>query len=81
MLKKLENKINKIKDTDLLSVDQIVSLGVVLNTKLEPSPFTLYRWIKRGQLQAMNMGTGKSSRYFVRGKDLKTFLLNRYAIK
>ena len=79
MLKKIIAKVKKIKDKELLSANQILDLGVILNTKLEPSPYQFYRMLKRKQIKSINLGTEKAPRYFVYGKDLKEFLLKRYS--
>ena len=71
-------KTRKIDDNAMLNPKQIEKMELVLNTKLEPSVFTLYRLIKSGKLKAINLGTGGESRYLVKGRDLKKFLSERY---
>lgn len=70
----------KIGDSEMLSVQEIHEMGVIVDTKLEPSRFSLYRIIKRGELKAVNLGGSGAPRYFVEGKDLKRFLCERYSI-
>jgi len=84
MLNKIEDKIKEIKeinDDALFSPQAIVALGVVLNTKLVPSVFTFYRLVRSGKLKAVNLGSGDAPRYFVKGKDLKNFLAERYQLE
>lgn len=84
MLDKMKNQIESIKsinDDALFSSKAIMEMGIVVNTKLVPSVFTLYRLIKRGKLKAVNMGNGDEPRYFVKGKDLKEFLAERYQLE
>lgn len=78
---KIKNQIEEIDDNALLNAKQAIELGIVINTKLVPSVFTFYRLIKRGQLKAVNLGSKDSPKYFVKGKDLKEFLANRYQIE
>lgn len=79
-MQKIRKQINKIKDDELFSPEDVIKMGVVVNTKLVPSVFTLYRLVKRGQLKVINLGSGGSPRYFVKGADLKEFLRERYQI-
>ena len=58
----------------------VIEMGFITNTKLEPSLFTLYRIIKRGQLKALNLGTDVQPRYAVKGSDLRDFVKKRYNI-
>ena len=81
MLEEIKKQIESIDDSALFNPQQVVKLGVVTNTKLVPSVFTFYRLIKRGQLKAVNLGSGGSPRYFVKGKDLKNFLAERYQLE
>lgn len=76
----MKKQIESIDDNALFNPKQVIELGVVVNTKLVPSVFTFYRLIKRGQLKAVNLGSGGSPRYFVKGRALKEFLAERYQI-
>lgn len=76
----IKKKIKEIKNTELLSAPEIIKLGLITDTNLKPSLFSLYRIIKNGQLKAVNMGNGNVKRYFVEGKDLKRFLVKRYQL-
>ena len=78
MLKKIIAKIKRIDDEALLSPSHILKMGILLNTKLEPSVFSFYRMIKRGEIKSVNLGTEKAPRYYVKGSDLKKYLLKRY---
>lgn len=78
MIEEIKQIIEIIDDNALFSPKQVLDFGVITNTRLEPSVFTFYRLIKRGQLTAVNLGTGASPRYFVKGKDLKEYLNKRY---
>ena len=80
MIEDIKKAIKKIKDGTLYSTEDIHKLGVIVNTRLEPSMFTLYRLIKNEKLSAINMGTGKHSRHFVKGEDLKKYLRETYKI-
>ena len=74
-------KIADINDDALFEPNKIVKMNLVVNTKLVPSVFTLYRLIKSGKLKAVTLGTGDAPRYFVKGKDLKKFLSNCYQLE
>lgn len=80
MIEKLKKAIKKIKDDDLYSPEKIHGLGVIVNTKLKPSMFTVYRLIKSGKLSAVDFGAGKHSRHFVKGVDLKKYLVKTYKL-
>lgn len=80
MIKKLKQAIKKMKDDDLYSTEDVFNLGVIVNIKLEPSTITLYRLIKKGKLEAVDVGAGKHSRYFVKGVDLKKYLVETYKL-
>ena len=80
MIEKLKKAIKKIKDDDLYSPEDIFELGVIVNTKLEPSMFSVYRLIKNGKLPAVDAGAGKHSRHFVKGADLKKYLVKTYKL-
>lgn len=80
-IERIKKTIQEIDDNDLLNPKQIVEeKGLILNTNLEPSRFTLYRLIKNGKIEAVDMGTGKAPKYFVRGKDLKHYVKNKWNI-
>lgn len=79
-IKKQLEEIREINDEALFSPQAIMEMGVVLNTKLVPSVFTFYRLVKSGKLTATNFGSGGAPRYFVKGKDLKVFLTERYKL-
>lgn len=81
MIEEITKKLKTIDDNAMYSPKQVLDFGVVTNTKLEPSVFTFYRLIKRGQLNATNLGSGGSPRYFVKGKNLRDFIEKRYDIK
>lgn len=78
MIDEIKQKLDTIDDNALYSPKQVLDFGVITNTKLEPSVFTFYRLIKRGQLKAVNLGSGGSPRYFVKGKDLRDYICERY---
>lgn len=80
MIEELQKLVEAIDDNVLLNPKRVIEMGVVVNTKLIPSVFTFYRLIKRGQLKAVNLGSGGSPRYFVKGRDLKAFLTDRYQL-
>ena len=72
MMETIKKAMTKIEDGKLYSPEDIHELGVILNTKLEPSMFTVYRLIKNGKLPAVNIGAGAHSRHFVKGEDLRS---------
>ena len=78
--KEIKTAIRKIDDDKLYSIGEVKGLNIILNTNLQPSEFTLYRLIKSGSLKSVNLGTGTKQRAFVKGKDLKVFIAERYAI-
>lgn len=80
MIEKVKAAYAKIKDGTLYSTDDINDMGVIVNTKLQPSPFTVYRLIKNGKLPAVDIGTGSSARHFVKGADLKKYLKETYKL-
>lgn len=81
MLAKMKRKMNKIDDNKLYSTHEIIELGLIQDTTMKPSVFTLYRLIKRKVLNAVNMSAGQKPKYFVKGKDLREFIANRYQFK
>lgn len=83
MIDKVKKAIKKIKPDELYSPEDIHKFGVVVNTKLEPSVFTIYRLIgngKDGKLPSVNIGTGSKSRHFVKGADLIKYLKETYQL-
>lgn len=76
----VQKKIEAIKGDKMMTPNEIVDLGLVLNTKLQPSMFTVYRLIKSGKLPAANLGNGAVPRFMVKGSDLKKYLKERYNI-
>lgn len=80
MIEKIQKAIKSLKDDKLYSTEEIIELGVIVNTKLQPSMFTVYRLIKNGKLKAVDIGTGGASRHFVKGSDLKEYLKATYKI-
>lgn len=69
-------RINAVADDAVLSPSEIVS--IVKNKEIMPSVFPLYRFIKRGELKAVNLGTDDEPRYHVKGRDIKKFFATRY---
>lgn len=65
-----------LSDEAMLTPSEIV--GTVKSKSVVPSVFSLYRFIKRGNLKAVNLGTEDEPRYHVRGKDLKRFITERF---
>ena len=80
MIESIKKAIKKIKDDSLYSPEDICKMGVIFNTKLEPSLFTVYRLIKNKKLAAVDTGAGKHSRHFVKGADLKKYLTATYKL-
>ena len=77
-LSEIEKKIDTIDDNSLLNAKDIAHLGLILDNNLKPSRFKLYRLIKRGKLKVINNGTEAAPNYFVKGRELKRFLRERY---
>lgn len=69
-------RVNAVGDEAVLTPSEIVS--TVKNKSILPSVFSLYRFIKRGNLKAVNLGTEDEPRYHVKGRDLKKFFNERY---
>lgn len=80
MIEKIKRKIKTLKPDELYSPSTITDMGLIVNTKLVPSIFTVHRLIRTGQLPAVDMGAGKHARHFVKGKDLIKFLKETYQI-
>jgi hypothetical protein len=76
----LKKALKKLEDGKLYSTEDIFKMGVIVNTKLEPSMFTLYRLIKNGKLSAVDVGAGQHSRHFVKGEELKRYLKETYKL-
>lgn len=81
MLENIKKQLKKIEDGKMYNPEQIVNLRVLFNTQLKPSRFKIYRLIKRGEIPTVNLGTEKSPRYFVQGKELKQYVKKTYKIK
>lgn len=72
---KIINRLEKVIDTQMYSPDDIVELAVILNTKFEPSLYKVYRLIKSGKLEAVNMSAEPTQpRWFVEGRTLKKYV-------
>jgi hypothetical protein len=80
MINDLQKAIKKLRNDKLYSSDDIVSKGLILDNNLKPSRFTLYRRIKQGVLPAVNLGTDKMPKYFVKGEELKKYLNQLYKL-
>ena len=80
MIEQVKKALKKIQDDKLYSPEDIFEMGVIMNTKLVPSVFSVYRLIKSKKLQAVNIGTGTKSRHFVKGSDLKQYLKSTYQL-
>lgn len=80
MFKKIKNNLKKIVNNELYSPKQITDLGLIVNTEIKPSIFTIYRLIKTGQIKTVNLSTGKLPQYRIKGKDLKEFVEKRYKL-
>lgn len=80
MISEVKAVIKKIDDDRLYKLKEIVDMGVIVNTKLEPSLFTVHRLIKSGKLKAVDLGTGTLSYRMVKGADLKSYLKETYQL-
>ena len=79
-IKKMKKEFGKIDKNAMYSPEQILEMGVISDTALKPSVFTLYRLIKNGKLKALNHGSGGAPRYFIKGAVLKDFVKERYSL-
>lgn len=78
-VKQIQGAVERVKavaDDAVFSPSEIVAL--VKNKAIIPSVFSLYRFIKRGGIKAVNLGTEDEPRYYVKGRDLKKFFAERY---
>lgn len=78
-VKQIQGALERVKavaDDAVLSPSEIVK--VVNNKAIVPSVFSLYRFIKRDELKAVNLGTEDEPRYHVKGNALKSFFKKRY---
>ena len=76
----VKKQLRKIDDNALFSPQQIVDMGVIVDVNLKVSRWTVYRLIKRGDLKAIQLGSGSQPRFFVKGKVLKEFIRDRYQL-
>lgn len=74
MIKEIKRKLAKVENDELYSANAIADMGLILDSKLQPSRFRVYRLIRNGKLAAVNMGDGGNPKYFVKGKDLKEYV-------
>jgi hypothetical protein len=75
----IKNKLKKIDDDKLYSVTDVNNFGVILNTKQEPSIFSIYRLINNKVLPTVDMSNGGSKRRpFIKGKDVRALVMKRY---
>jgi len=79
-IRKIKRVLKKINDAELYNPEQIVDFGVVLNNKFEPTLDRVYKLIKRKILPAQNLGDEIQPRWYVKGKDLKDFVENKYFV-
>lgn len=80
MLNQIKKTLSSIKDDELYSPETITEMGAIVNTKLEPSIWVIYRLIKDDKLPAVNFGHGQHARYFVKGVDLKKYIKEIYKL-
>lgn len=77
----IKNKLKKIDDEKLYSVAEVNAFGLILNTNLEPSVFSIYRLIENKVLPTVDMSTGGSKRRpFIKGKDIRALVMKRYKL-
>ena len=70
----------KLKDDDLFSPSDITKMGLIFNTRVNPCIYTLYRFLRNGEIKAMNLASDKWPRYVVRGAELKKFVQSKYKV-
>jgi hypothetical protein len=75
---KILNRLKKLEDNKVYSVDEIVAMQVILNTKLVSTRNKVYRVITRKELPAVNLGGAGQARWFVQGRDLKKYVESRF---
>lgn len=76
----IKKRLKKVNDEEMYSPKQILKLGVILNSKFEPTLDRVYKLVKLGLLPAKNLGD-KQPNWFVTGKDLREFVEKKYIIK
>lgn len=69
-------RVKAISDDAVLTPSEIVS--TVKNKSIVPSVFSLYRFIKRGNLKAVNLGTDDEPRYHIKGREFKKFFGQKF---
>jgi hypothetical protein len=76
--------IDQIKKTKKVDADkyyspvEIINMGLILNTSMQPCKFTLYRLIRNGTIKATKVGSGNQfARYKIKGSEIITFINNR----
>lgn len=79
----VKKKARLLQSDKLYGVDEIVKLGLIVDSKLQPSRFKVYKLIQSGQLQATNLGNkdGRNPRWFVQGKHLRAYVSKLLNIK
>lgn len=70
-----------VDDKKMYSPGEIERLGLIVDSNLEPSQFTVYSFIRAGKLQAFNASPlSKVPRYQVQGDVLKKFVQDIYQL-
>lgn len=77
-ISKIKAGLEKVKGKKTLSTTEVVSAGLIVNSYLQPSMFTLYRLLGRGQIKAINVSSGGRPVYLIDVASLKNFLTKRY---
>lgn len=78
MLDKIKRNLKKVDDNELYSPKQIAEMGLILNTEIKSSVFTIYRLIRKGLIKTINVSSGDLPQYKISGKDLRGFIKKRY---
>lgn len=79
----VKRKVKVLESDKLYSIDDIVKLGLIVDSKLQPSRFKVYKLIQSGELPATNLGNkeGRNPRWFVQGKHLRAYVSKLLNIK
>jgi len=77
----IKRKLKLLESDKLYSVNEVVAMGLIVDGKLNPSVFTVYKLIGAGELPATNFGKGGRPRWFVQGKHIRAYVAKLMKIK
>ena len=71
-------KTKKIDAAKFYSPNEILDLGIVVNTSMQPCRHALYRLLRSNTIKSIKVGSGTTkARYKVLGRELINFTNNR----